>query len=203
VLTPSGAPPSIEAVGKPPSAGIGFQATGHANMVESTTPTRPAFGWHEFRAMPLRGLGIGLTLALRVLYGLFYLFAAVNKFQHDYLFSDYLRDVLIRQLGEIDPESFGTLYLEHFAIPFYRFCSWFVAWGETAVAIGLLLGLCTRWAGALALWITINIALSGMADASLLVLGLLALLFIVLPTGHWRGLDRTLHSRHPRSILFR
>lgn len=169
---------------------------------DAMVPTA-AFGWREFRARPVRGLGISVVLALRFVYGLFYLFAASNKFQHDYLFSDYLRGVLIDQLAQIDPEGFGALYLEHFAIPWFRFCAWFITWGETAVAIGLLLGLGTRWAGALALWITINIALSGMADASLLVLGLLALLFIVLPTGHWLGLDRRLHARYPRSLLFR
>ena len=172
-------------------------------MTNATVEPRPAFGWSEFKALPLRGTGIVLVLALRYLYGLFYLGAAVNKFQRDYLFSDYPRQVFIDQLAQIDPESFGALYLQHFAIPFFRFCGWFITWGETAVAIGLLLGLCTRWAGALALWITLNIALAGMADASLIPLGLLALLFMVLPTGHWRGLDRKLHARHPQSILFR
>jgi hypothetical protein len=26
---------------------------------------------------------------------------------------------------------------------------------------------------------------------------------VVLPTGHWQGLDRRLHRRHPASMLFR
>jgi thiosulfate dehydrogenase [quinone] large subunit len=35
------------------------------------------------------------------------------------------------------------------------------------------------------------------------VLGLIAVLFIVLPTGHWLGLDRKLHERHPDSLWFK
>lgn len=172
-------------------------------MMSGATEPRPAFGWREFRALPLRGTGIVTLLLLRLLYGLFYFGAALNKFQRDYLFSDYPLKVFREQLALLEPGSLGATYLQVFAIPCYRFVGWFITWGELAVAIGLLFGLATRWAGALALWITINIAMAGMADASLIPLGLIAALFIVFPTGHWRGFDRGLHARYPRSLLFR
>ena len=39
--------------------------------------------------------------------------------------------------------------------------------------------------------------------ALLIVLALLFLPFVLLPTGHWHGLDRRLHARYPASPLFR
>ena len=72
-----------------------------------------------------------------------------------------------------------------------------------AVAVGMLLGLCTRTAGLIAIFLMVNFALGGYYDASLIVLNLIALIFVVLPTGHWWGLDRRLHQRHPKSIWFR
>jgi thiosulfate dehydrogenase [quinone] large subunit len=94
-------------------------------------------------------------------------------------------------------------YLTGFLIPNYRLVGIVITLVWAGVAVGLLLGLCTRWAGALAIFATINIGLGGFYDASLIVLGLIALLFVVLPTGHWQGLDRRLHAKYPRSILFR
>lgn len=30
-----------------------------------------------------------------------------------------------------------------------------------------------------------------------------ALVFVILPTGHWRGLDRGLHAKYPNVIFFK
>ena len=49
----------------------------------------------------------------------------------------------------------------------------------------------------------VNFSLGGYHDASLIVLNLIALIFVVLPTGHWRGLDRGLHARYPDAIWFK
>jgi thiosulfate dehydrogenase [quinone] large subunit len=46
-------------------------------------------------------------------------------------------------------------------------------------------------------------AIGGYYDASLIPLWLIAGLFVVLPTGHWLGLDRRLHLKHPHSIWFK
>jgi len=119
------------------------------------------------------------------------------------MFSDYPLQMFLKQLEQLDPSTLAAMYLRGFIIPNYPFIGWFITLGEIAVTIGLLFGLCTRWAGLLALWITINIGLGGYYDASLIPLGLIALLFVVLPTGHWLGLDRRLHQRHPQSIWFK
>ncbi|MBK6598020.1 MAG: DoxX family membrane protein [Proteobacteria bacterium] len=148
-------------------------------------------------------LGRGAVLGLRYFYGLFYLFAFVNKVQQGYGWTDYPKQVFLKQLAQIDQNGVMAAYLTGFLIPNYRLVGIVVMLVWAGVAVGLLLGLCTRWAGVLALFATVNIGLGGFYDASLIVLGLIALLFIVLPTGHWQGLDRRLHAKYPRSILFR
>lgn len=151
----------------------------------------------------MKRFGIGVVIFLRYFYGLFYLFATINKLQQGYAWTDYPRQVFTKQLAQIDPNGIMAAYLTGFLIPNYRFVGIVVTLVWAGVAVGLLLGLCTRWAGALAIFATINIGLGGFYDASLIPLGLIALLFVVLPTGHWHGLDRRLHPRYPDSILFR
>ena len=155
------------------------------------------------KASPLKGLGIAFLLFLRFLYAIFYIGAAFNKFQKNYLFSDYPLKIFQNQLTVIDPDGIMALYLRGFIIPNYQFVGWVVAWGEAAVAVSLLLGLGARWGGALALFITINIGLGGFYDASLIPLGLIAILFMVFPTGHWLGLDRRLHRKYPTAVWFK
>jgi thiosulfate dehydrogenase (quinone) large subunit len=164
---------------------------------------RPRFTFAFLRANPVRGIGIGLVLVLRFLFGIFFLGGAVNKFQRNYMFGDYPLELFTKRLTEIDPASFPALYLEKFIIPNYHFVGWVVTWGELAVAVGMLLGLCTRTAGLIAIFLMVNFSLGGYHDASLIVLNLIALIFVVLPTGHWRGLDRGLHARHPGVIWFK
>lgn len=111
--------------------------------------------------------------------------------------SDYPLQMFLKQLEQLDPNTLAAMYLRGFIIPNYPFIGWFITLGEIAVAIGLLFGRCSRWADLLALWITIDIGLGGYYDASLIQPGLIALLFVVLPTGHWPGLDRRLHQPSP------
>lgn len=166
-------------------------------------PERLEWSRRYLRRHPGRLLGAGFVLLLRYLYGLFYLGAALNKFSKGWITSGYGREVFTARLAEIDPASFGAAYLQHFALPYYPLVAWVLSFGELAVTVGLLLGLATRWAGAIALFLTINIGLGGYYDASLIPLGLIAVLFIVLPTGHWLGFDRALHARYPRAWAFR
>lgn len=161
--------------------------------VEPTAPKRGLAG----------KLGRGSLLGLRYFYGLFYLFAFINKLQQGYAWTDYPKQVFLKQLAQINPDGIMAAYLTGFLIPNYRLVGIVITLVWAGVAVGLLLGLCTRWAGALAIFATINIGLGGFYDASLIVLGLIALLFVVLPTGHWQGLDRRLHAKYPQSILFR
>ncbi len=172
-------------------------------MNAAASPSHETFGLPLLRTKPLKAFGIGAVLLLRYLYGLFYLFATVNKIQRNYAFSDYPLEVFTKQLGVVDPEGLMAAYLRSFLIPNYHFVGIVITLVWSGVTVGLLLGLATRWAGALALFATINIGLGGMYDASLIPLGLLGVLFIVTPSGHWFGLDRRLHARHPGSIWFR
>ena len=162
-----------------------------------------AFGLQLLKAQPLKATAIGLALLLRYFYGLFYLFATINKYQRNYMFSDYPHEIFTQQLEVIDPDGIMAAYLQGFLIPNYHLVGAVVTLVWTGVTVGLLLGVGTRWAGVLAIFATVNIGLGGFYDASLIPLGLIALLFVVLPTGHWFGLDRRLHERYPGSILFR
>ena len=174
-----------------------------ATLPDDSGNPRPRFALLFLRSIPLRGSGIGRVLLLRFLFGIFFLGGAVNKFQRNYMFGDYPLDLFTKRLTEIDPASFPAMYLEKFIIPNYHLIGWVVTWGELAVAVGMLLGLGTRTAGLIAIFLMVNFSLGGYHDASLIVLNLIALVFVVLPTGHWRGLDRGLHARHPDSIWFR
>jgi thiosulfate dehydrogenase [quinone] large subunit len=172
-------------------------------MAANVPVIHETFGMALVRAKPLKAVGIGFVLFLRYFYGLFYLFATLNKLKQGYAWTDYPRQVFTKQLAQIDPEGVMAAYLTGFLIPNYRFVGIVITLVWTGVTVGLLLGLCTRWAGVLAIFATVNIGLGGFYDASLIPLGLIALLFVVLPTGHWQGLDRRLHRRHPASMLFR
>ena len=148
-------------------------------------------------------LGRGFVLVLRYLMALFYTGAAINKWRQNYLFSDKLQRVFQDRLQEIDPESFGAWFLEHIGIPHYVPLAWMVCWGETFIALGLLFGFMTRGAGLGGILMFLSFAAGGYYDASLIALALMFLPFVLLPTGHWFGLDRRMHARHPASIWFR
>ena len=151
----------------------------------------------------VRAGGAVLVLVLRYLFALFFVGAALNKFSRNYLFGDYLREIFVARLAELDPASFGYAFLQNFGIPWYRPIAWVVTWGEAAVAIGLLLGLATRWSAGLAIWLMVMFGIGGYYDASLIALSAIAALFVIFPTGHWFGMDRRLHRERPQSIWFR
>ena len=87
-------------------------------------------------------------LSLRYLLALFFAGAAVNKWKQGYITSDYLQGVFLQRIEEIDPESFGAWFIEGIGIPHYVPLAWLVCWGETFIALGLLLGCITRGAAA-------------------------------------------------------
>jgi thiosulfate dehydrogenase [quinone] large subunit len=163
------------------------------------TPFRPG----EFRAAPARTLGISFVLLLRYLMALFFLGSSINKVSQGWLWSDYAQGVFEARLTELDPASVGATFLSSFAIPWYPLVAWTVTLTVITVTISLALGLMTRVGGALAVWVMVMFAIGGYYDASLIPLWLIAALFIVLPTGQWFGLDRTLHARFPGSPWFR
>ena len=99
-------------------------------------------------AAPKRGwagkLGRGAALGLRYFYGLFYLFAFINKLQQGYAWTDYPKQVFLKQLAQIDPNGLMAAYLTGFLIPNYRLVGITITLVWAGVAVGLLLGLCTK-----------------------------------------------------------
>lgn len=157
----------------------------------------------NLQAYPARTIGIGLAVLLRSLFGLFFLFAGINKLRQGWLWTDRLREVLSQRLTELDPASFGAAFLIDFGIPWSLAVAWVVTLVELGVAASLLLGCATRFGAGLGFWLMIMFGIGGYYDASLIPLWLIACLLMVLPTGHWLGLDRRLHATNPRAIWFR
>ena len=153
--------------------------------------------------MTARGFGRGLLLALRYLLAAFFTFGAINKWRQQYLTTDHLHTVFAERLQEIDPESFGAWFIENIGLPYYQPLAWMVCWGETLIALGLVFGFMTRGAAIGAMLFMMMLTIGGYYDASLIVLTLLFLPFVLLPTGQWHGLDRRMLQRHPGSIWFR
>ena len=153
--------------------------------------------------MTARRIGRGLLLVLRYLLAAFFTFAAINKWRQEYLTSDRLHRIFSERLLEIDPESFGAWFIEHIGLPYYKPLAWMVCWGETFIALGLLFGFMTRSAALGAMLFMVMLTVGGYYDASLIVLTLMFLPFVLLPTGQWHGLDRWMLARYPGSIWFR
>jgi len=158
--------------------------------------------WHWIRSHPLRSLGIVLNLLLRTLFGVFWMAAGINKINKGWLNSDILREIFLDRLTEMPPDSFAVFYLETFALPMYVPVAWVVTVGELFAATGLLLGLTTRPAAWLSLFILLNLAIGGYYDASLIPFFILNAMFLIWPTGLWFGLDRPLARRYPESKWF-
>ena len=144
-----------------------------------------------------------LLVILRLLFGLFWLLAGINKVNDEWMTSPILENIFLQRLTELPPDSFAVFYLTNFAIPFYQPIGWFITIGEIYSAIGLLIGLTTRSSALVSLFILFNFAIGGYYDASLLPFFILVLLFIKYPTGQWFGLDAILNRRFPNYRIFR
>jgi hypothetical protein len=75
--------------------------------------------------------------------------------------------------------------------------------GELYAALGLLLGLTTRFAASVSFFILFNLAIGGYYDASLLPFFILNIVFLWQPSGLWLGLDRLLNRRYPNARWFK
>ena len=144
-----------------------------------------------------------LLVILRLLFGLFWLLAGINKVKDEWMTSPILENIFLQRLTELPPDSFSVFYLTKFAIPLYRPIGWFITIGEIYSAIGLLIGLTTRSSAIISLFILFNFAIGGYYDASLIPFFVLVLLFIKYPTGQWFGLDAFLNKQFPQSRLFK
>lgn len=169
----------------------------------TATSTLANAAWPRLREAPLRFAGTAFLVFLRLFYGLFFFQAGLNKMLKGWGYASYLKDIFLQRLTELNPDSFASLYLENFGIPFATPISFVVGYGELIAGIGLLLGLATRWAAILAFFILLNIAIGGYYDASLLPFFAMNIGFMFYPLGQKFGLDRYLHRRYPASALFR
>ncbi len=91
----------------------------------------------------------------RVAVGLFWLYFASQKWQG----VGWMRD-LIRQTANVNPIPGLHEFLVSFVAPNWFFFAVCQAVGETLVAIALILGLASRWAGILGLLLATNLALT-------------------------------------------
>jgi thiosulfate dehydrogenase [quinone] large subunit len=151
---------------------------------------------------PLARAGIVVAVVFRYLFAAVWIAAGVNKLRKGWLSTDILKRIFEDRLTEMPPDSLPVAYLQAFAIPLYKLVAVVVTVGELYVGLGLLLGLTTRWAAAMSLFILVNLSLGGYYDASLIPFFLLSALFILKPTGRWFGLDRRLAREHPGSRWF-
>jgi thiosulfate dehydrogenase [quinone] large subunit len=172
-------------------------------MTETTRRYSGIWTWSWTRQNLLRAFGIYLVLFLRLLFGIFWLAAGVNKLNKGWLTTDILKEIFLDRLTEMPPDSFAVLYLQSFAIPLYKLVACVVTFGELYVAIGLLLGLTTQWAAGISFFILLNLAIGGYYDASLIPFFILNIIFLLRPSGLWLGFDRYLARRYPDSRWFR
>ncbi len=159
--------------------------------------------WAWIKAHPVRFGGIQLHLLLRTLFALFWLAAGINKIANGWLTSDILKAIFLDRLTEMPPDAFASLFLQKFAIPLYVLVAWVITLGEIYSAIGLLVGLTTRLAAAVSLFILCGFAVGGYYDASLIPFFVLVAAFLWWPSGLWFGMDRPLARRYPDSRWFR
>ncbi len=159
--------------------------------------------WAWIRAHLLRFTGVVLHLLLRTLLAVFWLAAGINKVRKDWLTSDILKEIFLDRLTEMPPDAFASLFLLNFAIPLYVLVAWVITLGEIYSAVGLLLGVTTRIAAAVSMFILCGFAIGGYYDASLIPFFLLNAMFLWWASGLWLGIDRPLAKRYPRSRWFR
>lgn len=160
-----------------------------------------SFQW--IRENPVRFSGIVLHLVLRTLFAVFWLAAGINKVNKGWLNTDILKNIFLDRLNDIPPDAFAVFYLENFALPMWLLVAWVVTIGEIYSAVGLLLGITTRIAAGVSLFILVNLAIGGYYDASLIPFFILNFAFLYWQSGHWLGFDRFLIKRYPDSRWFK
>ena len=168
-------------------------------MSPATREFAKVWRWGWIKAHPVRFSGIQLHLLLRTMFAVFWLVAGIGKVLDDWLTTDILKQIFLERLTELPPDAFATAFLQHLAIPLYLPVAWVVVLGELYASVGLLLGLTTRLAASVSLFILCGFVAGGYYDASLIPFFLLNAVFLLWPSGLWLGVDRVLaRNRTPR-----
>lgn len=163
------------------------------------------FEWSSgyLKKHPFKTAGIVLFLIGRYLFAAFFLYGFWHKLVKGWLWTDVMYKHFTERLGELTPGSFQALYLEHFAIPLAMPIAWIVTVGELVIGISLVLGLAVRINAAFALFMVLNFAAGGYYNLTLPPFMVYSVLLMLLPSGHWLGMDRKLHEKSPDSLWFR
>ena len=163
------------------------------------------FEWSSgyLKKHPFKTAGIVLFLIGRYLFAAFFLYGSWHKLVKGWLWTDVMYKHFTERLGELTPGSFQALYLEHFAIPLAMPIAWIVTVGELVIGISLVLGLAVRINAAFAFFMVLNFAAGGYYNLTLPPFMVYSVLLMILPSGHWLGMDRKLHEKSPDSLWFR
>lgn len=163
-----------------------------------------SWNWEYMKTHPLQTAGVVIFLAGRYVFAMFFLYGFWHKLVRGWLWTGKMHGFFTDRLT--DPpllNAFQTAYLEHFAIPLALPIAWIVTVGELVIGLGLALGLGVRANAAFALFMVLNFAAGGFYNLTLPPFMFFSVLMMLLPSGHWLGLDRKLHERYPGSIWFR
>jgi len=163
----------------------------------------------------LKAFGVICVLALRYLYTTLFIYGFVHKIMRGWMWSDILAQHFTKRMHELlataaSPGSIEATvalwqasYLQHFALPLVMPIAWIVTIGELIIGVALLLGLTTRVNAAFGLFMLLNFSAGGYYNETIPPLVTISILLIILPTGHWFGLDRALNRKYPDSLWFK
>ncbi|NTV01208.1 MAG: DoxX family protein [Chlorobiaceae bacterium] len=176
------------------------------------------FEWKSgyFATRPFKTIGVIAALLLRYLYTLLFLYGFLHKVAHGWMWTGVMTEHFTKRLLELQAvvaagppspavtiASFQAVYLQSFAIPMAMPIAWIVTIGELVIGACLLFGFATRSNAAFGLFLLLNFAAGGYYNLTIPPLLLMSLMMILLPTGHWLGLDRKLNQKYPDSPWFR
>lgn len=175
------------------------------------------FEWKSnyLKSHKLKTFGVVIVLVLRYLYTSLFIYGFVHKIIHGWMWSDILTHHFTKRLHELlaTASTSGSFeatvavwqasYLEHFALPLVMPIAWIVTIGELVIGVALLFGVTTRINAAFGLFMLLNFAAGGYYNLTIPPLVTISILLILLPTGHWLGLDRHLNRKYPESPWFR
>ncbi len=167
-----------------------------------SAPSSFSWTWSYISAHPLHTLIIVLILAMRYFFAVFFIYGFWHKLVQEWMWTDILRLHFIDRLSEIHPDTLQAAYLQYFAIPFYLPIAWIITVGELFIGLALIFGITTRLHAAFGLFMLLNFAAGAFYNIWIDILSIMAILFIIFPTGHWLGFDRLLYQRYPHTIWF-
>lgn len=148
-------------------------------------------------------------LLLRLTIGTLFLLAGMGKVNHGWMHSP---EPLVLQLGEFHQHAsnYQLTYLNNVAIPYASVWSKLITVGEIAVGIALLIGLLTRLAAIVAIFMILNFHAAngnlfswGFFEnpyAALLLAGLLVV--FITRAGRWVGADIFLARSDAKGLLW-